>query len=154
MTTETATRRGPGKPPLLEPDEGTLRNVRKLRELACTVEEAAAFFEVHKKTFYEFMARHPEVRDAWERGDCEGRMSLRRYQHEMAKTNANMAIWLGKQRLGQTDRREISGPHGGAIPLDIDATRLAKLTEEQLGQLENLLTIMNEPILLEAVAAE
>lgn len=33
-----------------------------------------------------------------------GRMSLRRYQFNLAKTNTAMAIWLGKQYLGQSDR--------------------------------------------------
>lgn len=32
-----------------------------------------------------------------------GKMSLRRYQFELAKKNASMAIWLGKQYLGQSD---------------------------------------------------
>ena len=30
-------------------------------------------------------------------------MSLRRYQFNLAKTNAGMAIWLGKQMLGQKE---------------------------------------------------
>lgn len=32
-----------------------------------------------------------------------GRMSLRRYQFRMAEHNPTMAIWLGKQYLGQVD---------------------------------------------------
>ncbi len=32
-----------------------------------------------------------------------GKVSLRRQQFEIAKTNATMSIWLGKQYLGQTD---------------------------------------------------
>jgi hypothetical protein len=78
----------------------------------------------------------------------QGKASLRRQQCDMAKTNAAMAIWLGKQLLGQTDRRELSGPGGGAIPLDIDVT---KLTEQQLAQLEDILEAVTEPIALEAV---
>ncbi len=35
-----------------------------------------------------------------------GRMSLRRYQLNLAQKNAAMAIWLGKQYLGQTDKIE------------------------------------------------
>lgn len=31
---------------------------------------------------------------------------MRRYQFELAKKNANMAIWLGKQYLGQRDNPE------------------------------------------------
>ena len=36
-----------------------------------------------------------------------GRASLRRYQYQMAQKNPTMAIWLGKQWLGQTDKQEV-----------------------------------------------
>jgi hypothetical protein len=36
----------------------------------------------------------------------KGKMSLRRRQFQMAETNPTMAIWLGKQYLGQTDKLE------------------------------------------------
>ena len=36
-----------------------------------------------------------------------GKMSLRRYQFELAKHNATMAIFLGKNFLGQTDNQEV-----------------------------------------------
>ena len=36
-----------------------------------------------------------------------GKISLRRYQFELAKKNANMAIWLGKQYLGQKDEVQV-----------------------------------------------
>lgn len=35
-----------------------------------------------------------------------GKVSLRRNQLELSKTNATMAIWLGKNWLGQTDKVE------------------------------------------------
>ena len=39
---------------------------------------------------------------------CEnGKSSLRRYQFNLAKTNAGMAIWLGKVILGQKDPLEL-----------------------------------------------
>jgi hypothetical protein len=34
-------------------------------------------------------------------------MSLRRYQFDLAKKSAVMAIWLGKQYLGQTEKQEV-----------------------------------------------
>jgi hypothetical protein len=37
-------------------------------------------------------------------------MSLRRYQFDLAENNATMAIWLGKQWLGQKDEAVID--HG------------------------------------------
>lgn len=38
----------------------------------------------------------------------KGKISLRRHQMRLAEKNATMAIWLGKQYLGQTDRPEES----------------------------------------------
>ncbi|MBQ0061347.1 MAG: hypothetical protein KBT15_06205 [Bacteroidales bacterium] len=35
-------------------------------------------------------------------------MSLRRSQMKMAETNPTMAIWLGKQYLGQKDNRDLN----------------------------------------------
>lgn len=36
-----------------------------------------------------------------------GKMSLRRYQMRLAQTNASMAIWLGKNMLGQKDNIDV-----------------------------------------------
>lgn len=36
-----------------------------------------------------------------------GKVSLRRAQYKMAMEKPNMAIWLGKQWLGQTDQQRI-----------------------------------------------
>ena len=38
----------------------------------------------------------------------KGKISLRRHQMRLAEKNATMAIWLGKQYLGQTDKPEES----------------------------------------------
>jgi len=41
---------------------------------------------------------------------------LRAKQYQTAMSgNVTMQIWLGKQRLGQADKTEISGPGGGDI---------------------------------------
>jgi DNA-directed RNA polymerase specialized sigma subunit len=37
-----------------------------------------------------------------------GKMSLRRAQMRLAQTNASMAIWLGKNMLGQTDKVDVA----------------------------------------------
>lgn len=48
-----------------------------------------------------------------------GRASLRRYQYQMAQKNPTMAIWLGKQWLGQTDKQE------SVVSVISDDTRIA-----------------------------
>lgn len=53
----------------------------------------------------------------------EGKASLRRAQWKAAQDgNPTMLVWLGKQMLGQKDKQELSGPDGGAIPIEIKRT--------------------------------
>ena len=53
----------------------------------------------------------------------EGHASLRRAQWKAAQDgNPTMLVWLGKQVLGQRDKQELSGPDGGAIPIEIKRT--------------------------------
>ena len=49
--------------------------------------------------------------DVYKRFSSDGKKSLRRYQFELAEKNPTMAIWLGKNLLGQKD--EVAIDHGG-----------------------------------------
>ena len=75
----------------------------KLCELQCTKEDICDFFGVTDKTIDAWCKR--TYKDSFsvvfkqKRG--KGKCSLRRYQFALAQKNANMAIWLGKQYLGQ-----------------------------------------------------
>ena len=46
--------------------------------------------------------------DIYKRFADTGKRSIRRYQFELAKKNTAMAIWLGKQYLGQRDSLDLS----------------------------------------------
>ena len=93
----------------IDPDE-----VRKLARLGATQREIAQWFGVHLHTI-EARMRDEDFRLAWEEGGAELNLSLRRQQVRVAeeeKTSSSkvtMLIWLGKQRLGQTDKLEHSG---------------------------------------------
>lgn len=54
--------------------------------------------ETYKDTFSNVYKKYSE----------NGKMSLRRAQMRLAQTNASMAIWLGKNMLGQSDRVDIA----------------------------------------------
>lgn len=99
----------PGPKPLLQPDEKTLAQIRALGAIQCTDVEVASVLKVCRATLTNFFAKHPEAKQAWKDGQDEGKASLRRKQFTMAERNAAMAIWLGKQYLGQKDRHELSG---------------------------------------------
>lgn len=77
--------------------------------LQCTKEEIASFFDCsvdtienwcHSEYDSTFSAVFKQKRDV-------GKVSLRRSQFRMAQKNATMAIWLGKQYLGQSDKQEV-----------------------------------------------
>jgi len=80
--------------------------INKLAQIHCTQEEIANFLEVSVKT----LQRDEEFCRIYKKGVDEGKMSLRRIQWKLAdKGNTAMAIWLGKQYLGQKDKQELSG---------------------------------------------
>ena len=95
-------------------DPGT---VRQLGMLQCTQEEAAAFLNIGFVTFKRLLRREPTIREAWERGLKGGKVSLRRKQMRLANSNPAMAIFLGKQYLGQRDvqTNELTGKNGQPV---------------------------------------
>lgn len=78
--------------------------VEKLASIQCTQEEIANFLELSVRT----LQRDDEFCRIYKKGIDSGKMSLRRYQYKLAEKNAAMAIWLGKQYLGQKDKIEYS----------------------------------------------
>jgi hypothetical protein len=89
--------------PILKPDDKTLGIVEGLAKIQCTQREAAAVLGVHHHTFLALLKRSAEARLRWENGLESGKASLRRNQFKLSETNAVMAIWLGKQYLGQRE---------------------------------------------------
>lgn len=91
----------------LQPDEATLKTIGGLGRIQVTTKEGAAWFAVSEPTFLKFLADNPEARAAFDEGKQVGLTSLRRTQFRLAEKNAAMAIFLGKNYLGQTDKQEI-----------------------------------------------
>lgn len=80
----------------------------KLCVLQCTQEEICGWFGVTDKTLNSWCKRTYEqsFSEIFKEKRGVGKISLRRAQFQLAEKNANMAIWLGKQYLGQSDRGE------------------------------------------------
>lgn len=78
--------------------------VKKLAELQCTNVEIASFFNVDegtiRKRFSDILAKGREC----------GKITLRRKQWALATKSPAIAIWLGKQYLGQTEKTELTLP--------------------------------------------
>jgi AraC-like DNA-binding protein len=78
---------------------------RKLCALQCTLAEIASFFCCSEDTIERWCKRelHMPYAEAFKRYSADGKISLRRWQYRMAEKSVTMAIWLGKQWLGQKD---------------------------------------------------
>lgn len=89
--------------------------VRKLCQIQCTQEEICAFIEVAEETLRKaakevYNKPLGELFSDWRLG---GNCSLRRKQWHLADTSAAVAIFLGKQYLGQDDDYNLN--HNGAM---------------------------------------
>jgi hypothetical protein len=93
-----------GRPQKLQPDEATLKTLSGLARIQCTTKEGAAVLNVSEPTFIAFLKRYKIARETWDNGREYGKSSLKRNQFKMSETNPTMAIWLGKQYLGQSDK--------------------------------------------------
>jgi hypothetical protein len=90
-----------------------IQELEKLSALQATDVEIAAWFDVSPRTI-ERRRKKPKFAEVMERGKAKGRLSLRRLQLRLAERGSTaMAIFLGKQILGQADRLEhqVDDPH-------------------------------------------
>lgn len=81
----------------------------KLCYLQCTLSEIASFFKCSEDTIERWCKRELKTSfaDAFKTHSAGGKISLRRWQFKMAEHNVSMAIFLGKQYLGQKDQQDI-----------------------------------------------
>lgn len=89
----------------------------KLCGLQCTKQEVCCWFDVTDKTLERWCkdTYHNGFSDVFREKRGLGLISLRRYQMRLAEKNAAMAIFLGKNYLGQTDKQEITTPRNGQL---------------------------------------
>lgn len=90
-----------------------------LCNLQCTLDEIAGFFKCSGDTIERWCKRtyNQGFADIYKIYSQNGKISLRRYQYKLAEKHPNMAIWLGKQWLGQTDKIEQTTSFEDLTPL-------------------------------------
>lgn len=98
--------------------------VEKLSAILCTQEEIANYLDLSVKT----LQRDEEFCRIYKKGIDLGRASLRRIQFKQAETNPTMAIWLGKQILGQRDKQEVE--HSGEVTTVINLVPASKMKDK------------------------
>jgi hypothetical protein len=87
-----------------------VEELKRLCRLNCTMEEIGAFFGCDKKTIERRYAEEEDFQQAIDQGRGLGKLSVRRKQMQIMDehNSAAMAIWLGKQILGQRDHQDIT----------------------------------------------
>lgn len=85
------------------------KQFEELCQIQCTQEEICAVLDADEKTLQKWCKETygKTFSQVFAEKRCGGRMSLRRKQWNLAETNSTMAIWLGKQYLGQKDNIDI-----------------------------------------------
>lgn len=106
----------------------------KLCGLQCTLSEIASFFQCSEDTIERWCKREYKegFADTYKKYSGSGKISLRRAQFRLAEKNASMAIWLGKQYLGQKDNAESWIP-GDKSQEDGLSKSLRELSEELIS---------------------
>lgn len=102
----------------------------KLCALHCTKVDIADWFGCSDDTIERWCKRtyNETFAVTLKNKSVKGRVSLRRTQFRLAEKSPAMAIWLGKQYLGQRDEQEIK--HSGEIN-----NPMSQLTVEELQAL-------------------
>jgi AraC-like DNA-binding protein len=97
-----------GRPPI----ELDSEQFETLCGLQCTLPEIASVLKCSEDTVERWTKRTYGMTfaEAFKKFSASGKASLRKYQFALAKKNAAMAIWLGKQILEQRDIPEVSDP--------------------------------------------
>ena len=82
---------------------------QKLCAIQCTLDEISSWFKCSPDTIERWCTRELSMSfaEAFKTWSADGKISLRRNQFRMAEHNVSMAIWLGKQYLGQKDQQDI-----------------------------------------------
>ena len=110
--------------------------LERLCRLHCTNEEIAAFFGCSVDTIERRFKENPSLKEKADHGKAMGKISLRRKQFQILEetNNTSMAIWLGKNILGQTDKVEMGVEVDASDKLSEAFSIIDTLAKAKVGQ--------------------
>lgn len=113
----------------------------KLCKLQCTIDEVCGFFEVCPDTLEKWCkktyGRGMTFSKVFQEKRAGGMISLRKAQFKLAEKSPAMAIWMGKQYLGQTDKLEMRGD------LAVDPETITAVEDFINGRIDGQSEILN-----------
>ena len=115
--------------PVKEINQKTFEGLCKIQ---CTEEEICAILDISDETLNRWCKKtyNKTFVEVFKEKRTGGKASLRRSQWKLAETNATLAIWLGKQYLGQRDEQSLN--------VNANVNALHGLSEEELRKLATL----------------
>ena len=111
----------------------TLDKLKVLGAAQCSLPEVAQSLGATMDRLNNLFRWRPSARAIYEMSAAQALERLRTDQLKLARTSATMAIFLGKQYLGQTDRRELDASAQTAD--DADAADAARRVRAKLAAL-------------------
>ena len=93
------------------------KEFEKLCGIQCTLNEIAYWFHCSVDTIENFCKKNYKMTfsEAYKNHSAWGKISLRRNQFKMSEHSCAMAIWLGKQYLGQKEEINASLENSGML---------------------------------------
>lgn len=111
------------------------KSFENLCRLQCTKEEICGFFEITDKTLESWCKRTYKkgFSEVFKEKRGAGKISLRRTQFRLAEKSAAMAIFLGKQYLGQSDKVTLESRDKNNL---LDAIKSAEVKIDDIPEAE------------------
>lgn len=108
--------------PRIEWSPTDYKHFEGLCAIQCTEEEIASVMGVSVDTVSRRVQEHYNMTfaEVYKRYSAPGKAALRRTQFDLAKRNATMAIWLGKQWLGQRDEVDLNASGDVDVNITVD----------------------------------
>lgn len=130
-----------------------IETFKKLCALQCTLREIAGFFDVSEDTIENWCKREFKegFSDVFKTYSANGLISLRRHQFRLAEKSAAMAIFLGKNYLGQVDAQRIETKNDGSLADLIEGLKEPEVVLDVPGETESTAMI---PAVVDAISKD
>lgn len=125
-----------GGRPRIEFTDKDFQRLIAMAQIQCTAEEIAGVFGISPDTLDRRIKErgYAGFAELYKKHSDEGKASLRRMQWKAAEEgNPTLLVWLGKQMLGQTDKRDFTSSDGTMTPKA--ALDVSKLSKEAMAEI-------------------
>lgn len=121
----------------LEPTTDVLTVISEFAKWGCTRKEIAAVLAVTHGALEDFMIMSEPARNAYERGLEYSFIRVRLGQYQLSNKMANMAIFLGKNKLAQKDEVTTNVKTDSSDARELDENELMEIAKQGLKEIKS-----------------